>query len=229
MSISTVTCVIPVYNGERYLGEAIESVLGQTRPVDEIVVVDDGSTDGSSTVAEGYGDPVRCVRQENAGPAAASNRGIEAAGGEVIAFLDADDRWRPEKIERQLMRLETTPGLAAVFAHALNFWEAELGEEAERFRGHRITLATPGYVRGTMLVRRSAFQAVGAFDPLLDHGEVQDWILRAREADLGIELLPDVLLDRRLHRGNRSRNLRQQSREEFLRLVKRNLDRKRGQ
>lgn len=227
MKAPRVTCIIPVYNGERYLGEAIESVLAQTRPVDEIVVVDDGSTDSSSAVAERYGDRVRCLRQKNAGPSAASNRGIEAAGGEVIAFLDADDRWRPDKTELQLARLVASAGLAAVFAHAQNFWEPELGEEADRFRGHRIARPTPGYVRGTMMVLRSALDAVGAFDPRLGHGEVQDWILRAREANLGLDILPDVLLDRRLHPGNRSRNLRQQSRDEFLRLVKRNLDRKR--
>lgn len=227
MSAPRVSCVIPVYNGERYLGEAIDSVLAQTSPVDEIVVVDDGSTDGSSAVAEGYGGPVRCVRQDNAGPSAASNRGVEAADGEVVAFLDADDRWRPQKIERQLACLEANPDLAVVFAHVLNFWEPELREEAERFREHRIARPTPGYVRGTMTVRRSAFVSAGLFDPRLDHGEVQEWILRARERNLGVDILPEVLLDRRLHRGNRSRVLRDQSRDEFLRLVKRNLDRKR--
>ncbi|MGH7571509.1 MAG: glycosyltransferase family 2 protein [Gemmatimonadota bacterium] len=222
-----VSCVIPVYNGERYLGEAIDSILAQTHPVDEIVVVDDGSTDGSSAVAKGYGDPVLCVRQDNAGPSAASNRGIEAAGGDVIAFLDADDLWRPEKNQRQLARLEASPEVAAVFGHVLNFWVEELREEAERFRDHRIARPTPGFVRGTMTVRREALDSVGRFDPKSQHGEVQQWILRARERDLVLEMLPDVLLDRRLHRGNRSRSLRDPSREEFLRLVKQNLDRKR--
>lgn len=223
----SVSCVIPVFNGERYLATAIDSVLAQTRAVDEIVVVDDGSTDASATIAESYGEPVRCLRQDNLGPSAATNRGIEATRGEVITFLDADDLWRPEKMERQLGHLEANPGVAVVFAHVLNFWVPELAEEAERFRDHRISRPTPGYVRGTMAVRRSAFDAVGALDPRLQHGEVPEWILRARGSDLVVDLLPDVLLDRRLHPENRSRNLSAPSREEFLRLVKRDLDRKR--
>src|SRR5215472_14752134 len=93
-----VTVMIGVYNGARYLGEAIDSVLAQTRPVHELIVVDDGSTDGSGEIARSYGASVRCVRQERGGMAAARNRAIEDATGDFFAFLDADDRFPPEKL-----------------------------------------------------------------------------------------------------------------------------------
>ena len=103
-----------------------------------------------------------------------------------------------------------------------------LRQEAARFAGHRITLPLAAYSRGTMMARRSAFEAVGGFDPRMGHGEVQDWVLRAREAGLRVDLLPDTLLERRLHPGNRSRHMQENSREEFLQLIKRRLDLTRG-
>src|SRR5687768_12615855 len=97
-----ISCVIPVYNGERFLTETLESVLAQSQRVDEIVVVDDGSTDGTRALVEGYvareGSRVQYLWQPNEGPAAARNRGIEAATGELIAFNDADDLWHPDKL-----------------------------------------------------------------------------------------------------------------------------------
>ena len=228
MSGPTVSCIVPVFNGERYLEEALQSVFAQTyRPI-EVVVVDDGSTDSSAAIAAAHGDRVAVIRQANAGPGPASNRGVEATRGELVAFLDADDRWPPRKLALQAEHLSAHPGTAAVFAHARNFWVPELRQEAARFAGHRITLPLAAYSRGTMMARRSAFEAVGGFDPRMGHGEVQDWVLRAREAGLRVDLLPDTLLERRLHPGNRSRHMQENSREEFLQLIKRRLDLTRG-
>jgi glycosyltransferase involved in cell wall biosynthesis len=99
---SNVSVVIPCYNAARFLGETLRSVLGQTRLPLEVIVVDDGSTDGSDAVAESFGPPVRVVRQDHRYDSAARNRGIEEAKGEWIAFLDADDLWLPRKLEKQL-------------------------------------------------------------------------------------------------------------------------------
>jgi glycosyltransferase involved in cell wall biosynthesis len=107
----TVSVIVPVYNAERYLGEALESVLAQTYSDYEVIVVNDGSTDGSEQVALGFGDRIRYIRQENAGPGAARNRGIELARGELIAFLDADDLWLPGKLAAQVEFMETHPGV----------------------------------------------------------------------------------------------------------------------
>lgn len=227
MTPPVVTCVIPVYNGQRYLAATIDSVLAQTHGALDVVVVDDGSTDGSRAVAEAFGEPVRTIAQANAGPAAARNTGIAAGRGELIAILDADDLWLPEKLERQIAFLEAN-GHGATFTLIQNFWIESLAEEAERFRDHRVAQPLPGYVSSTLLARREAFDRVGVFDPARGHGEVQDWILRAREADVSIGLLPEVLTRRRLHESNRSRELQAQSREEFLQLVKAKLDRGRG-
>src|SRR3954468_8267905 len=101
MAGSLVTVVIPVYNGERFLGEAIESALGETHQPVEVIVVDDGSTDGSAAVAESYPE-ARLLRAENGGPGAARNVGVAAARGEAVANLDADDLMVPERVERQL-------------------------------------------------------------------------------------------------------------------------------
>jgi glycosyltransferase involved in cell wall biosynthesis len=129
-----ISCIVPVYNSERYLGETLDSILAQTyRPL-EIIVVDDGSTDGTAAVAAGYGHRVRYVRQANAGEAAARNRGLNVAEGEFVAFDDADDLWHPEKLERQVARLEHRPEIDLSFTSFENFWIPELAEEELRFR-----------------------------------------------------------------------------------------------
>jgi glycosyltransferase involved in cell wall biosynthesis len=102
VNMNTVSVVIPCYNGAKFLREALESVLGQTHPVLEVIVVDDGSTDDSAAIAESFGTPVRVIRQSNQGESVARNRGIEAAVGAWIAFLDADDLWLPNKIAAQI-------------------------------------------------------------------------------------------------------------------------------
>src|SRR5690242_71279 len=109
-----VTVVIPSYNGARYLGEAIESVLAQTHPSVETIVVDDGSVDGTTALVSSYGDRVRGIRQENRGLAAARNSGIRAAAGTYVAFLDHDDRYLPEKTARQVAVFEARPDVGLV-------------------------------------------------------------------------------------------------------------------
>ena len=110
MSI-TVSAVIPAYNAGKYVGRAIESVLAQTHKADEIIVVNDGSSDDTAEVVERFGGAVRFIRQENAGASVARNTGIEAATSEWIAFLDADDEWLPNKLKLQTEHLERNPKL----------------------------------------------------------------------------------------------------------------------
>lgn len=116
-----VSVVIPCYNGEAYLAETLRSALGQTHPVMEIIVVDDGSTDGSADLASSFGDSVRVVRQQNGGEGSARNRGVLEARGELIAFLDADDLWHPRKIERQTAYLDEHPDIGAVTTDVAKF------------------------------------------------------------------------------------------------------------
>jgi glycosyltransferase involved in cell wall biosynthesis len=222
-----ISCIVPVFNGERYLREALDSILAQTyRPL-EIVIADDGSTDGTAAVVATFGDQVRYIRQANQSPSSARNLGIRVASGDFIAFLDADDLWHPEKLERQLARFKTRPELDCCVTHAQNFWIAEMVAEAEKYQQHRISRPLPGYVTGTLMARRALFDRVGLFNPALAHGDSTDWFLRAAEHGAIMEVLTDVLLFRRLHPLNRSRVRAVRSRDEFLRLLKLSLDRKR--
>lgn len=122
----TISAVIPAYNCEKYIARAIESVLNQTRPVQEIVVVDDGSTDNTAEVARSFGDRVRLIQQPNAGVSAARNTAIRAAAGDWIAFLDADDEWLPEKISLQTENLKNNPDLAWTIS---NYYECLCDEK----------------------------------------------------------------------------------------------------
>jgi glycosyltransferase involved in cell wall biosynthesis len=104
-----VSCIVPVFNGERFLREALDSIFAQTyRPI-EVIVADDGSTDGSHAVLESYRGRLKCVSQATAGPAATRNLGGRASQGDMLAFLDADDLWKPEKLERQVSTLRECP------------------------------------------------------------------------------------------------------------------------
>ena len=181
MNSLLVSCIIPVFNGERYLREAIDSVLAQTHRSLEIIIVDDGSADGTRAVVANYGDQVLYLWQSNAGPAAARNLGLSVATGEFVAFLDADDLWHAEKLELQMARFAARPELDFCVAHVQNFWIAELHDEEERFRNNRVTKALPGYVTGTLLARRRVFDTTGVFDAKLGHGDSTDWFLRAGE------------------------------------------------
>jgi glycosyltransferase involved in cell wall biosynthesis len=223
-----VSCIVPVFNGEAYLAEAVDSILQQAYPRLEIIVVDDGSTDRTPEIVASYGDRVHPVRQANAGPAAARNRGVRDSRGDLVAFLDADDRWHPEKLARQVARFAARPQLDVSVTHLQNFWIADLREEEARLRAHRIARPMAAYLASTILARRRVFAFVGEFDPELRFGHSCEWFLRAEARGAVVEEIPEVLYYRRLHHHNRSRQHSAESREEFLRLVKAHLDRRRG-
>jgi glycosyltransferase involved in cell wall biosynthesis len=204
MTDSAVAAIVAVRDGERYLTEALDSILAQTRQPAEIVVVDDGSRDGSPRIAEGYAPEVRCLRRPPRGPSAALNTGIEATSGELLAFLDADDLWLPKKLELQCEALARDPSLDMVFGTIEQFVSPELGSAA-RARLRSPQGPAPGKVKGAMLVRRSSFERVGAFDPGRTVAEFIDWYARAMEHDLRDEVLPELVIRRRLHEHNLGR------------------------
>jgi radical SAM protein with 4Fe4S-binding SPASM domain len=226
MTAPVVSCVIPVLNGERYLGATIESVLGQTYGAVEVIVADDGSTDATPDVARAYGSPVRYLHQANAGHAAARNLGLAAATGAFVAFLDADDLWHADKLARQMGGFQVQPALDISVTHVRNFWSPD-APPPDGGIDPRVTEAVPGYRAITLLARRRVFETVGRFDPALRHGNDTAWFLRAAEHGVRMELLPEVLVFRRLHDGNRSRRLAEASQREYLRILKASLDRRR--
>ena len=222
-----VNCIVPVYNGERYLGEALESVLSQSYQPVGIIVVDDGSTDGTAGIAARYGDRIAYVRQENSGPVAARNRGLKEAGAQFIGFLDADDLWLPDKLQRQMSRFEANPAIDISVALMRNFWAPEVRDEEARLKAAGLADGQTGQATQTIVARRTAFDKVGPLDESLPHRDAMDWMVRARDVGLIIEELPEVLAARRVHETNRSRRRQGDDRENMLRIVKASLDRRR--
>ena len=217
--------VIPVYNGERYLAEAIESALAQTHTPFELIVVDDGSTDASRAVAESYAPRVRVVSQSHRGIGAARNRGLAEVRGDWVAFLDADDVWEPKKTELQLAAIAADPGVALVFGHVEHFLSPELVDTAADAFRHKGPV--PTHVASVALVSKSAFERVGVFPTDRAVGEFLDWHLRAREAGLRELMLPDLVARRRVHSDNSTFRLREH-RDEYAGILKASLDRRRA-
>lgn len=220
-----VSCIIPAFNAEPFLTEAIDSVVQQTYPSTEIIVVDDGSTDATGAVVASYGRRVVGLHQDNAGPAAALNAGIGIAQGELVAFLDADDVWIPDKLTQQLARFQAQPAIDITYGQAQNFWDSTLAAPAARLKDR---IAQPFPAPGlTMLARRRVFDTVGLFNTERAHSFAPEWLLLARDHGVIVDQVDSVLVRRRLHGANRSRQLAEDSREEFLHLLKAHLDRRR--
>jgi glycosyltransferase involved in cell wall biosynthesis len=199
-----ISAIVPVRDGELYIGEAIDSILGQSRPPDEVIVVDDGSQDGTAALVERYGDRVTLIHREPGGVGAAVNTGLEAAEGELIAFLDADDLWTPRKLEFQSEAMAADPALDMVFGQVEHFISPELSD-AERGQ-LRAPEPQPAKLKGTMLIRRTALERVGVFPTEWKVVDFVDWYARAQEQGLRELMLEEIVLRRRLHRSNIGRS-----------------------
>ena len=218
-----ISVVIPVFNGAAYVGQAIESVLNQTPPPDEIVVVDDGSSDSTAEVVQRY--PVQFHRQANQGPGAARNLGIRESSGEFLAFLDADDLWLPDKLRLQKAAFDESPQLDLVFCHMSQFRSPELAV-VENGDSVSYEIGQPSPLISCLLARRAAMDRVGPLRTDLK-AEFVDWYMRAREAGLPMRTLDVLLVKRRLHAGNFTLK-HKDVRLEFLQTLKASLDRRRA-
>ena len=216
-----VSVVIPVFNGERFLPEAVESVLSQKYAPLEIIVVDDGSTDGTAAVARNLPGTVRYLHQTNQGPAAARNRGIEQAQGDLIAFADADDLWPADKLELQLPWLIRDPKLDIVLGRIQQVLLSETQSKQFGEPAFSVNL-------GSAVIRKSVFERVGLFDETMRYSEDVDWFMRAREAGATIKTIDAVTLFYRQHEQNMTRG-KSTSELNVLKALKRSLDRRREQ
>jgi glycosyltransferase involved in cell wall biosynthesis len=200
MADLSVSVVIPVRNGERFLAEALESVRDQTLSPHEVIVVDDGSTDRTVEIAHAF--HARVIPSDRPGVSAARNAGIAAARGEVIALLDHDDLWEPRKLERQVACLEEHPEAAYVWCRVGAL--VEPGAERTGWMREEI-LAGRDYVMvmpSALVVRRSTFDAIGGFATEFDVCEDLDWVLRVRDAGMRGLRVEERLVRYRIHGEN---------------------------
>lgn len=194
-----VSVIIPVYNGEKYLAEALHSVLSQEVGYHEVIVVDDGSTDQSLAVADRFVPLVRILKQENRGAAAARNTGIEASGGSYITFLDADDLWMPQHTTLLMQALEEHPEYDIAAGSVEQFISPDCQDTAHLRQELKVM---PGYHVGCMVMRRTTFDRVGWFDEKLNLAETIDWFARAGETGVKILHLKHIVYKRRIHNRN---------------------------
>jgi glycosyltransferase involved in cell wall biosynthesis len=190
--------VIPCHNDQQHIAEAVTSALEQSRPPDEVIVVDDGSTDASADRLAPFADRLTLLRQPNRGVAAARNAGVAAATGELIAFLDGDDRWPPQSLARRIEAL-TAAGADLAFGRVRQC--RGLADSDAFAVGPEI----PGRLAGALLIRHDLFDRVGGFDETLATAETIDWVARAQEAGAREAWCDAVVLYRRLHDTNMMR------------------------
>jgi glycosyltransferase involved in cell wall biosynthesis len=217
-----VSVVVPVYNGERFLASALCSVFEQDYRPFEVIVVDDGSTDGTAGIARSF-RRVRYVYQKNQGPAAARNTGVATARAEYIAFLDADDIWTPKKLSVQMEHLLDHPEVGYVSARARNFLESTADLPAwlteELFTKEHPALPS------ALVVRKPVFYEIGEFDPGYAVAEDVDWLARAKAAEVQSFLVPETLVHRRIHDSNLSSQTRL-NREAILKIARKSMRRR---
>lgn len=196
-----VSVVVPCRDAARWIGEALDSILSQSRPPDEILVVDDGSSDDSPAVVRAFGSHVRWHGQSPAGISAARNAGVALTSGTLVAFLDADDLWPSDSLRLRTELLAARPRIDCAYGWIDPFLDARALATCDR------ALADPGGPRpgrlaGALLVRRHAFERVGPFDPSYRLGETMDWVARFEALGLQAAEVDAVVLRRRVHGAN---------------------------
>ncbi len=229
LSASTVSCIVPTFDAGQHLAGALECIVGQTHPPTEVLVVDDGSSDDTVAIGRAWGDPVRVVEQPTSGPAATRNRGAAEATGDLLAFLDPDDRWLPHKLEVQVAHLAGDAGAGGCVGRVRQVWSEGFDAEAAAYAAHErmATEGVPGYATTSLLVRREAWAEVGPLDPERWFSDATEWFVRARDLGVRIDLLDDVLTLHRLHDRNLTRRRTADSAAEFLDLVHQRLQARR--
>ena len=219
-----VTVIIPVFNGERFIAEALQNIQSQGYPALEIIVVDDGSKDKTAAIVQQFESDIRYFRQDNSGPASARNRGLRDASGEFILFLDVDDLWPENNINLLVEHMLREKDTDIVRGYAQLAAKDERSGEMKFTGNPKDSFAD--YI-GAAIYRKSVFSRVGLFDPALLFGEDSDWFVRARESKVKIKQLEEITLFVRRHGANMTegKNLVELN---LLHVFKKALDRRRA-
>jgi glycosyltransferase involved in cell wall biosynthesis len=219
-----VSVVVPVFNCERFLAEALRSIFSQDyRPL-EVIVVDDGSTDESAAVAFTFPE-VKLIRQENGGVAAARNAGLAATQGGVIAWLDADDYWLPGKLTAEIRHLAENPSTEITLCHQRAF--ATPGDPEPLWLQSPRALKGFSYSLYASVMRREVFDRIGTFNTALRVGEDFDWYLRAKEAGVRLDILDSIFTCHRARSDSLTEN-HARTRQETIQVAKLALLRRRA-
>jgi glycosyltransferase involved in cell wall biosynthesis len=200
--VSSISVIIPAFNAERFIEEAVASALQQTLPPSEVIVVNDGSSDRTTEVCRGM-ERVRVLEIPHSGVSAARNAGIAASSGTFLAFLDADDIWLPMKLEKQLHLLNSRTKLGIAVCRQTDRFE---GGIPPWFRGPTDGGSEVGTVPSNWLIRRDVWLRVGQFNTSLTHSEDTDWWARASDLGVPWEFVDEPLVVHRIHRSNASGN-----------------------
>jgi len=221
MTHPLISVIIPVYNGERFIKDAIRSILNQGHDPIEILVVDDGSTDSTKQKVFDFGKEITYLYQENQGPGAARNTGLECAKGDFIGFLDCDDLWTEGRLDLILQRFEEDFSLDIVMGHIRSESIQDSIVIPENLLNPHIM---PLF--GSGLFKKSVFKKVGLIDASLRYSEDQDWFLRAKEKGVSISILTEVVLIRRIHSDNMTDGA-DWKKVNILKVLKKSIDRRR--
>ncbi|MCL1467395.1 glycosyltransferase [Argonema galeatum] len=221
-----VSVIIAVKNGERYLARAIESVLAQTYENYEIIVVDGQSIDNTEKIAKSF-QQVRYVRQTGEGIADAYNQGIDASRGEFIAFLSHDDTWTTNKLSSQVNYLIQHPEIQYTVAKVKFFLE-EGHSIPPGFRPELLSGDSVGCIMETLVVRKPLFAAIGKLNPEFIVAEDVDWFCRAKDNNVTMAVMPEVLLHKHIHNTNLSLNSSVNN-QNLLKIMRQSIERKRNQ
>jgi len=221
----SVSVIIPVFNRPRYLEEALRSVWRQNPSPEEVIIVDDGSTDDTRKEAARFVPPARYIYQDHAGAAAARNTGIRMSKGSLIAFLDSDDVWTSEKMRIQKRWMDERPELDMIAGKVESFFSPDISEtNRKKFRIPADPVS--GFVASAVVIRRRVFDRLGGFPLDMELGEFIDWFLRAREAGMKYDVVPQVVARRRVHDNNMGVEKRD-ARGDYFRIVRAAMERRR--
>ena len=217
-----VSVILPVKNGQEFISEALQSVAEQTVAPDEIIVVDGHSSDDSVRIAEGFAR-VRVLQQPGTGLSNAWNHGIARSRNPLIAFIECDDRWAPDKIERQLLAFADNSSADYIIGK-VRFFLQPGHSVPPGFKPELLETDQVGRIPGTLMVKKAVFDRIGTFDETLQIAADVDWFARAKDAGVTEVFLEHVLQHKRVHGANLS-NGAEQNTAELLSLLRKSIAR----
>ncbi|MDB9372549.1 glycosyltransferase family 2 protein [Nodularia sphaerocarpa] len=223
-NLPLVTVIIPVYNYANYIAATLDSVFAQTyRPI-EVIVVDDGSTDNSAEIVRAYPE-VQYFYQSNQGVSVARNVAIAAAKGEFLAFLDADDLWKPDKLSLQIAYMLENPDIGITGTKSINFLESDT-QLPPWLRDKPHWEEVREILPSTIVVHKSVFSQIGVFSPDYRASEDTEWQWRAKDANISIFNINEILTLRRFQGSNLSWEMKVTQKSRMLRIIKESIARK---